>query len=99
MWSYVKIPNVPGESSQGVVCLEKYYVKEGEEIKKGERLALAHTERVSFNILSNYDGRILKVILPERTMVGFRDPIATLELLEDPVDGLLIEYCELLDVA
>lgn len=99
MWSYIKIPAVPDESTAGVVCLERYYVAEGDVLRKGEKIALAHTDRSSFNIVSNYDGRILKVILPENTMVGFRDPIATLELLQDPVDGLFIERCEIVNTS
>ena len=43
MWSYVKIPIVPGESSEGVVCLEKYYVSEGDFIEQGDAIAVAHT--------------------------------------------------------
>ncbi len=93
MWSYVKIPIVPGESSEGVVCLEKYYVSEGDFIEQGDAIAVAHTDRTGFDIVSNYRGRILKIILPSNTLVGFRDPIATLELRQEPVDGLLIESC------
>ena len=98
MWSYVKIPIVPNESCTGVVCLEKYFVREGDVIKKGDPLALAHTEITTFKIVSNYNCRLLKLILSEKTMVGYRDAIATIELLQDPIDGLLIERCEVVNV-
>ena len=95
MWSYVKIPFVPGEESAGMVALEKYYVSEGDIVEKGGAIALAHTAHSSFDIVSNYRGRILKTILWQNAYVGFRDPIATLELWDDPVDGLLIEHCRI----
>ena len=98
MWSYIKIPNVPGENTTGIVCLEKYCVSEGDTIKQGDTIAIAHTNSSSFEIVSNYEGKILKVILGENTMVGFRDAIATMELMEDPVDGRLIERCEILSM-
>ena len=91
MWSFVKVPRVLGNDVDGIVSLEKYYVAEGDHVEKGDALALAHTEQFSFDIISNYRGRILKLILPPNTYVGIRDPIATIELLQEPIDGLLIE--------
>ena len=97
MWSFIKIPKVPGESEEGFVSLEQYLVSEGDIVDVGEAIAIAHANSVSFRICANYRGRILKIILGENTFVGIRDPIATLELHDDPVDGKLIEYFEKID--
>ena len=96
MWSYVKIPLIPGENSIGVVCLERYYVSEGDLIESGSAIAVMHSDHATCEVVSNYRGRILKIILSENTLVGFRDPIATMELLQDPMDGVLIEHCKVL---
>src|SRR5262245_24190636 len=90
MWSYVKMPAVPGV---GVTCLERFCVSQDGVIEAGEVIAVAHTDHITFDIVSNYRGRLLKILHPfEVAMVRFRDPIATIELLEDPpIDAPPIE--------
>jgi hypothetical protein len=91
MWSYVKMPPVPGA---GAARLEKFCVSQGDVLERNNLVAVAQTAEGSFGIFCNYRGRVLEIIRSvENSSVSCGEPIARLELLEDPaIDSPPIEY-------
>jgi hypothetical protein len=91
MWSYVRMPSVPGT---GAARLEKFCVSHGDVLERNDLIAVAQTAEATFGVFSNYRGRVLEVICSTQdSPVASGAPIAKLELLEDPViDGPPIEY-------
>jgi pyruvate/2-oxoglutarate dehydrogenase complex dihydrolipoamide acyltransferase (E2) component len=82
MWSYIKMPAVPGI---GTAYLDDLYVSPGDVIEPGHVIAAARTDHFAFDIVSNYRGRILEVIRsPSKAPMAFGEPLAKLELLKDP---------------
>ncbi|MBR4150189.1 MAG: biotin/lipoyl-binding protein, partial [Firmicutes bacterium] len=58
MASYVKMPQ-KGLSEDSAI-LSKWYVKEGDEVKKGELLFAIETGKATFDIESEFEGTVLK---------------------------------------
>jgi pyruvate/2-oxoglutarate dehydrogenase complex dihydrolipoamide acyltransferase (E2) component len=93
MWSYIKIPYLSVDlfDGLGVVTIDQYHALEGQVVRQGEVVISAHTKWADFEIISNYHGKILKAVLSSGMLVAYRDPVATMELLEDPDHDKKIE--------
>jgi hypothetical protein len=86
MWMFIRIPPLPLEACDGfpVVSFQKYSVAEKDIVTRGQAIALARNKCATFEIRSNYRGRLLKLILEPGMLVSFGDPIATMEVLDSP---------------
>ncbi len=86
MASYVKMPQ-KGLSEDSAI-LSKWYVKEGDEVKKGELLFAIETGKATFDIESEFEGTVLKTVGAEGDEIAVK---ATVAVIGTPGEEFKIE--------
>jgi pyruvate/2-oxoglutarate dehydrogenase complex dihydrolipoamide acyltransferase (E2) component len=84
MWTFIRVPVLPLDAFDGFdfVRVDKYLVPEKSIVERGQAIASAHTTWATFEIISDYRGKVLKQILERGMQITYGQPVATLELKE-----------------
>ena len=73
----IAIPDVAMGDAE--VDIMKWYVKEGDEVKKGDRLVEIESEKASLDIEADFDGVITKIMAKEGEVTSIGQVIAEME--------------------
>jgi pyruvate dehydrogenase E2 component (dihydrolipoamide acetyltransferase) len=89
MAEIVTMPKLGFDMAEGT--LVRWVVNEGEEVTKGTVLAEIETDKATVEVESNYDGVILRHLIPEGEIVPINTPIAVVGEKGEKVDeGALV---------
>jgi pyruvate dehydrogenase E2 component (dihydrolipoamide acetyltransferase) len=84
MADIVTMPKLGFDMAEGT--LVRWVVSEGEEVSKGMVLAEIETDKATVEVESNYDGVILRHLIPEGEIVPVNTPIAVVGNKDEQVD-------------
>jgi pyruvate/2-oxoglutarate dehydrogenase complex dihydrolipoamide acyltransferase (E2) component len=73
----IAIPDVAMGDAE--VDIMKWHVKEGDEVKKGDKLVEIESEKTSLDIEADYDGVITKILAKEGEITSVGQIIAEME--------------------
>jgi hypothetical protein len=92
----IKVPFVDPYGNSGDVLLEKLFIAKNDIIEAGACIARIRTDDDRIvELVSNYCGTVLEVIVAEYTLVRFREEIGTLELGQDPINCEPVAFARL----
>ena len=63
----IEIPIPKISDAEEIVTIQKWYVKEGDSIKKGDILFDVETEKAVLEVESKYEGIVKEILIPEGT--------------------------------
>lgn len=80
----IKVPVLSDTMKEGRIT--KWYVKEGQFVKKGTCLCDITVNKMSFEVYSEYDGQIIKIISPAGSIVVPGDVISIISPVENIIE-------------
>ena len=77
----VILPRIDPDMEEGIIS--KWYIKEGEKVKKGEPLYALETEKVTYDVEAPVGGILKKILVSEGTKVSVGTVVALIEEVEE----------------
>jgi pyruvate dehydrogenase E2 component (dihydrolipoamide acetyltransferase) len=84
MAEIIGMPKLGFDMAEGT--LVRWVVKEGEQVTKGAVLAEIETDKATVEVQSEYNGVLLRQIVPQGTVVPINDPIAVIGEADESID-------------
>ena len=84
MAQIIGMPKLGFDMAEGTLI--RWVIQEGEQVTKGAVLAEIETDKATVEVQSEYDGVLLRQIVPQGTVVPINDPIAVIGEAGESVD-------------